>query len=75
MGWASGGEIFNVVADGLIKAGASDDIKRSVLSSVCDALQENDWDTEDESLERYKDDPVIVQVFADHDVTTDYWDE
>lgn len=69
MGWASGGAIFDKVADGLILAGASDAIKRDVLGSLCGALQYEDWDTEYESLERYADDPVIVQVFADHGIT------
>lgn len=68
MGWASASGIFDTVADGLIEANAPDDIKARVLSRLCQELQDGDWDTEDESLERYADDPVIVQVFADHDV-------
>lgn len=75
MGWASGGDIFDTVADGLIKAGASDHVKRSVLTKVCAKLQDEDWDTEGESLERFKDDPVIVRVFADNGVTLDGDDE
>ena len=31
-------------------------------------MQDGDWDTEDESLEQFKDDPAIVAAFADHDV-------
>lgn len=68
MGWASAGRIFDTVADGLIKANASDEIKRDVLGTLCSALQDEDWDTEEESLEQYAGDPVIVQMFADHGV-------
>ena len=70
MGWGSAGyRIFDPVAQGLVDAGASDDIKRRVLSVLIDALQENDWDTEYESLEAFADDPVIVAVFAEHGIT------
>jgi len=69
MGWASAGGIFDTVADGLIEANAADDIKEKVLGTLCTALQDEDWDTEDESLERYADDPVIVRVFADRGVS------
>jgi len=69
MGWASAGDIFNRVADGLIEANASDDVKARVLGDLCGALQDGDWDTEDESLDLYANDPVIVQVFADHGIS------
>jgi len=69
VGWASAGSIFDTVADGLIEANAADDIKEKVLGTLCTALQDEDWDTEDESLERYADDPVIVRVFADRGVS------
>lgn len=75
MGWASAGRIFDTVADGLIEANAADDIKVKVLGTLCGALQEEDWDTEDESLERYADDPAIVRVFAEHGITLDRDDE
>jgi hypothetical protein len=69
MGWASGGSIFDPVAKGLIDAGASDEIKRRVLDGLIEALQDNDWDTECESLAEFADDPVIVEVFAEHGIT------
>ena len=53
---------------GLIDANASDDVKRSVLGRLCGSLQAEDWDTEDESLSRFRGDPVIVAMFAEHDV-------
>jgi hypothetical protein len=71
MGWASADSIFDPVAAALIEAGATDDLKRKTLGRLISSLQENDWDTEDESLERFKDDPAIVAAFADNGVGTD----
>lgn len=68
MGWASGGEIFDSVADDLIRADAPDALKLLVLSGLIDRLQNKDWDTEDESLERYLNDPIIVQAFEEHGI-------
>lgn len=68
MGWSSANDIFNPVARALREAGTSDQTKRKVLGDLIGRLQENDWDTEDESLEDFLDDPAIVQAFADHNV-------
>ncbi|MFB7589345.1 hypothetical protein [Streptomyces sp. NPDC056169] len=68
MGWGSGYEVFNRVADGLIKAGATDEVKESVLTDLIGSLQAEDWDTELDSLQDYLDDPAIVRAFAAHDV-------
>jgi hypothetical protein len=72
MGWAFASDIFDKVADSLISANASDELKRAVLGDLCGALQDEDWDTEYFSLEKYQADPTIVQVFADHGVE---WEE
>jgi hypothetical protein len=68
MGWASGDEIFDPVAQALIDLGADATTKRRVLGTLIDKLQDNDWDTESESLERFWVDPVIVQAFYEHGV-------
>ncbi|MBA4865953.1 hypothetical protein H1V43_32335 [Streptomyces sp. PSKA54] len=68
MGWSSANQIFNPVARALREAGVSDQTKRKVLGDLISGLQDGDWDTEDESLEDFLDDPAIVQAFADHDV-------
>jgi hypothetical protein len=68
MGWSSANEIFNPVARALIETGADDDTKTRVLGDLIAGLQEGDWDTEDESLEDFKDDPAIVKAFANNDV-------
>ena len=76
MGWGSAGyRIFDPVAQGLIDAGASEEIKRHVLSGLIEVLQENGWDTEHDSLDNFADDPVVVAVFAEHGIELDEDDD
>lgn len=63
MGWASAGSIFDPVAQALITAGATDDMKTTVLADLIRSLQDGDWDTESESLDQFKHDPAIVEAF------------
>lgn len=70
MSWGSAGHsIFDPVAQGLIDAKASAEIKHRVLGGLIGELREMDWDTEHDSLDRFRDDPVIVAIFAEHGVT------
>ncbi|MFJ9128901.1 hypothetical protein ACIRJS_32850 [Streptomyces sp. NPDC102340] len=68
MGWSSANGIFDPVARALIDAGVDDTTKRDVLGKMISNLQDGDWDTEDESLEDFLDDPAIVSAFSDHNV-------
>jgi hypothetical protein len=68
MGWASASDIFDPVAQALIDAGVSDDVKRQVLGKLIDKLQAEDWDTEDESVDAFRDDPLIVSLFMERGV-------
>lgn len=68
MGWASAGQIFNPVAQALIDAGASDELKTTVLAKLINQLQDGDWDTEHESLDEFKHDPAIVAAFRQNNV-------
>lgn len=68
MGWSSANAIFDPVARALQDASTADDDKRKTLGDLITGLQGNDWDTEDESLEKFLDDPAIVSAFADHGV-------
>lgn len=68
MGWGSAYSLFNTVADALIDAGASDEIKERALTKVINRLQEDDWDTELDSLQDYLDDPAIVAAFANNNI-------
>lgn len=67
MGWQ--GEIFEDVANVVITLGASDEMKRVILGKLIDKLRDGDWDTEEESLEEFRGDPVIVELFAKRGVT------
>lgn len=71
MGWGSAYSIFNTIADALIEAEASDAIKERALTKVIARLQDDDWDTELDSLQSYLDDPAIVAAFAANDITWD----
>jgi hypothetical protein len=68
MGWASAGDIFDPVAQAMVELNAPHDMKVRVLGDLIGALQDGDWDTEEESLEQFQDDPAIVEAFRRHDV-------
>lgn len=68
MTWKSAGEIFDPIAAALIELGASDEVKRRVLGPLIVTLQDQDWGTEDYSLEKFRNDPVIVGLFAERGV-------
>jgi hypothetical protein len=63
MGWNSANEYFDPVADAFIALGAPAEIVTPVLTVLVRALKDGDWDTEDESEEKYKDHPAIVAAF------------
>lgn len=71
MSWFGANAVFNPVAKALQDSGADDTTKQKVLSGLIGGLQEGGWDTEDESLEKFLDDPAIVQAFADRNVHLD----
>lgn len=65
MGWSSGSEVFEPVANALAEVGASAEVAVPALRALIRALQERGWDTEEESLgllyDRY---PPVVEAFA-----------
>lgn len=69
MGWGSGATAFNIAADALIEAGATDEIKEKRLTQLIAALRHGDWDTELDSLQRFLDDLAIVRAFANNGIT------
>lgn len=69
MGWNSARDIFDPVAQALIDAGAPAETKTRVLGDLIHKLQEEDWDTEGESLDLFRRDPAIVEAFRQHGVT------
>lgn len=73
MGWASGGDVFDPVANKLIELDAPADLKQQVCSVLIGALQNRGWDTESESLGEYQDDPAIIAAFREHDIFLGCW--
>lgn len=72
MGFGSAGrKFFDPTARALIQAGASDELKEKTLTPLIANLQEEDWDTELDSLQLFLDDPAIVKAFANNDITWD----
>lgn len=69
MGWGSGGQIFDTVADALIDAQAQvpfdDRLFGLVLGPLFSSLRDADWDTVDESVDRFSDFPQVLQVIRD----------
>jgi hypothetical protein len=64
VGWASAYEIFDPVCQKLQASFLWDSTRKDILITLIKVLQELDWDTEDESLELFSDDPVTIQAFA-----------
>jgi hypothetical protein len=75
MGRASAGEIFDPIAQVLIDLNAPDHMKLKILTELIARLQAGDWDTEDESLRQFRDDPIVVAAFAANDVPGPDWEE
>lgn len=63
MGWSSANSIFDPIAESLIRSYEEDDLKTEILVSLINTLQNNDWDTEDESIELWNDYPFIIEAF------------
>ncbi|WP_327415455.1 hypothetical protein [Streptomyces sp. NBC_01233] len=69
MGWGSAGiKIFDPVARSLIKAGTPEEEREEVLAELIETLQAEDWDTEQDSLDRFMNDPATVRAFARHGI-------
>lgn len=75
MGWGSAGGYFDAVADALIEGEATDAVKTKVCSVLIGMFRGEDWDTYRDSLDRYADDPAIVEAFREHDIILTCWNE
>lgn len=73
MGWASGGEIFNEVAATMLRCredgSVQDQAVVAVLSQLAGSLRSGDWDTVDELLAEFWDEPMIREVLFKADST------
>ena len=63
MGWSSANSIFDPIAESLISSYEEDDLKTEILVSVIKTLQNNDWDTEGESVDLWNNYPFIIEAF------------
>lgn len=71
MGWASGGYIFDPVCEALLDTDIADDKLEKVLTTLIKALQDGDWDTEDESADEFENHPrgaVVMKAFRNCDI-------
>lgn len=71
MGWNTANEIFDPVAQAMIDEQCSYSDKVRVLGVLIASLRELDWDTEDESLDAFRDDEAIVEAFRQQGVYTE----
>jgi len=62
MGWASGVEIFDVVAGALLDD-KKEINKKEVLKSLINVLEDGDWDTQNDS--DYYDHPLVQEIFKE----------
>jgi len=60
MGWASGGDIFDKVTHALIDSNATNKVLDHVCYELATALRDGDWDTIDESVDEFRDNPAVV---------------
>ena len=63
MGWASANHIFDRTAEALIATEAAEHIVRDTLAALIAELREGDWDTLDESIERFGNEPAVLVAF------------
>jgi hypothetical protein len=82
MGWASAGEIFNMVARWLLAAEANDELLGEICYKLAKKLTDEDGGTVDESIEEFRGFPVVqnalrradgrLYVDDDEDALMDY---
>lgn len=63
MGWGSAGRIFDPIARGLIQAEVEDDKVTDLADQIIGLLVAEDWDTVNESVNEFQDNPAILAAF------------
>lgn len=61
MGWCSGTDVFDTMANFVLNSDASGDAKYEVLLALADVLEDHDWDCQGES--GHRGDPIVQRVF------------
>ena len=65
MGWASASGIFDSAVSAAIEAGLDGDKLTQFATNMIDTLSDQDWDTQDESVEQFRNNPYVVKAFED----------
>ena len=63
MGWASASGIFDNVANAIIEAGVEAEKGTAILADLISNLSYDDWDTQDESIEGFRNNPMVMEAF------------
>lgn len=71
MGWCSGTIVFDAVCDALFVEDADGCSKEYAIKALIEALQDSDWDCENES--EYFDNPLVKKCFIE--LGNNYWEE
>jgi len=69
MGWCSGTEVFDAVAEAVLEEGEMD--AKEILMIVAEVLRNNDWDCENDSY--YWDHPVVQEIF--HELEPEWFED
>lgn len=72
MGWSVGNAIFDTVAHDVLTVAMAPSTRVRILSGLIAALQDQDWDTEDEALARWSIYPEAVDAFRLQGITSDH---
>lgn len=73
MGWASANSIFDTTARALLDQDVDAQAVTRVLAALILELRDMDWDTLDESIDRFGDHPSIMAAF--HEAVPDYFED
>lgn len=63
MGWCSGTDVFDPVVATVLETDIPEGAKREIIKSLIDALEDGDWDCQDDSF--YMDNPIVRSVMRE----------
>lgn len=72
MGWCSGTEVFDNVAKFVLKSNLPDRDKEDCLTALAEALEEQDWDCQNDS--EFWEHPIVRNIMKELHPDWD-WDE
>jgi hypothetical protein len=73
MGWSSANAIFDTMALKTQELGIPEPQRIEILATLVELLQDQDWDTEDESLADGLGDAAVVEAFRRRGIETQDW--